>query len=224
MPKCRKVKVDYSPRPVASLLLPFYFLLFTLMNFYPPKIHARFRLPKNAGNAPGANAVGANASFECGSFIRILLEIDNDTKAIRLARFQTNGCGYMIAAADTVAEMLAGRKLTDLHGLGHDEHERLVLDELEAFPPNRKQCAELVFTALKDALADYRAYFIEEFSGDKALICTCFGVSEEAIEAYIDANSPASVSNVTDATRAGGGCGSCQMLIQELIDRSRLRL
>lgn len=190
------------------------------MNFYPPKIHARSRLPKNAGNAPKANAVGTSASFECGSFVRISLEIDNDTKLIRQAKFQTNGCGYMIATADRTAETLAGRKLTDLHGLGQEEHERLVLNELEAFPPNRKQCAELVFKALKDALADYRAYFIEEFSGEKALICTCFGVSEETIEAYIDANSPASVTKVTDATRAGGGCGSCRMLIQELIDSS----
>lgn len=188
------------------------------MNFYPPKINDRFRFPKNAGNAPRANAVGTSASFDCGSFIRILLEIDNDTKAVRQARFQTNGCGFMVAAADTVAEMLAGRKLTDLHGVQSGEYERLLLEKLETFPKNRKQCAELVLTALKGALINYRAHFLEEFSGEKALICTCFGVSEETIDVYVDANSPATVSNVTDATRAGGGCGSCRMLIQEIID------
>lgn len=188
------------------------------MNYYPPKIHARFCLPRNTGGTSGANAIGTSASFECGSFVRMSLEIENDTKTIRQATFQTNGCGYMVAAADCIAEMLAGKKLIDLHGLGSEEYERLLSDELEEFPAGRKHCAELVFTALKDALAGYRASVLEEFSGEKALICTCFGVSEETIEAYIDANSPVTVTNVTDACRAGGGCGSCRMLIQELID------
>ena len=188
------------------------------MTFYPPKVNARFRDPQNTGKTGDANAVGAGASFECGSFVRILLEIEKETRVIREARFQTNGCGYMIAAADTVAEFLCGRKLTDLHGLGHDEYEELLSDKLEDFPKARKQCADLVFSALKDSLADYRAYVLEEFAGEKALICTCYGISEETIAAYIIANSPNNVSDVTEACRAGGGCGSCRMLIQEMID------
>ena len=194
------------------------------MPFYPPKIDARFRSPKNAGRSPGSNAVGTSASFECGSFVRISLEIANDAKMIRHARFQTNGCGYMIAAADTIAEMLADRELIDLHGLGPEEYEHILSDEVEEFPTLRQHCAELVFTALKDALAGYRASVLEEFSGEKALICTCFGVSEETIEAYIDANGPVTVTNVTEGCRAGGGCGSCRMLIQEMIDRSEFPL
>lgn len=194
------------------------------MPFYPAKIQARFCSPQNAGAASAANAVGTSASFECGSFIRMALEIETDTKLIISARFQTNGCGYMIAAADAVAEMLAGRKLAELHGFGREEYLGLLLDKLEEFPAGRRHCAELVFTALKDAMAGYRISVLEEYSGDKALICTCFGVSEETIEAYIDANSPVTVTNVTDACRAGGGCGSCRMLIQELIDRSEFQL
>lgn len=188
------------------------------MTFYPPKIAARFRSPQNTGKAIAANAVGTSASFECGSFVRISLEIENETRVIREARFQTNGCGYMIAATDTIAEFLCGRKLTDLHGLGPDEYEEFLSDKLEEFPQARRQCADLVFKALKDSLADYRAYVLEEFTGEKALICTCFGVSEETIDEYITANSPINVSEVTAACRAGGGCGSCRMLIQEMID------
>ena len=188
------------------------------MTFYPPKITARFRSSQNAGKAIAANAIGTSASFECGSFVRISLEIENETRVIGEARFQTNGCGYMIAAADTVAEFLCRRKLTDLHGLGHDEYKELLSDKLEDFPNDRKQCSDLVFNALKDSLADYRAYVLEEFTGEKALICTCFGVSEETIDEYVTANSPIDVSDVTEACRAGGGCGSCRMLIQEMID------
>ncbi|MEO7672756.1 MAG: iron-sulfur cluster assembly scaffold protein [Pyrinomonadaceae bacterium] len=188
------------------------------MTFYPPKINARFRSPQNAGRLCGANAMGKGVSFECGSFFRMSLKIDSETKTIRQAKFQTNGCGYMVAAGDVVAEMLSGRQLIDLHGLDQEEHESVLLDEVEGFPPERKQCADLVFTALKGALADFRSNLLEEFMGEKALICTCFGVSEEAIESYLEANSPVTVANVTDACRAGGGCGSCRMLIQELID------
>ena len=188
------------------------------MPFYPAKINSRFLAPKNAGKAVGANAVGTSASFECGSLVRMSIEIEDDTKAIRQAKFQTNGCGYMIAAADAVAEMLAGKQLTNLHGLGTDEFEQLLADHLEEFPLARKQCAELVLSALKHALADYRSCLLEEFTGEKALICTCFGVSEETIDKYIDANSPTTVAEVTDSCRAGSGCGSCRMLIQEMLD------
>ena len=188
------------------------------MPFYPPKIAARSRSPQNAGKLIGANVLGTAASFECGSFVRFSLEIEDDAKRIRQAKFQTNGCGYMIAAADAAAEMLKGHELTGLHGLAADQYGRLLAEQLEEFPPARKQCAELVFIAVKDALADYRSHLLEEFSGEKALICTCFGVTEETIEAYIDASSPVSVVDVTKSCRAGGGCGSCRMLIQELID------
>ncbi len=188
------------------------------MKFYPPKVNARFRSPQNAGRAARANAVGTSASFECGSFVRISLEIENETKVIRDAKFHTNGCGYMIAAADTIAEALAGKQLTDLHGLGHDEYVGILTDELEEFPQARKQCADVVLNALKNALSDYRSHVLEEFGGDEALICTCFGVAEKTVEIYINANSPASLNEVTANCRAGGGCGSCRILIQELID------
>ncbi len=190
------------------------------MTFYPAKINARFCRPQNAGKPPCANAVGTRASFECGSFVRVSLEIENGDKVIRQAKFQTNGCGYMVAAADTIAETLADKQLTNLHGLRMDEYELLLIDELQEFPSARKQCAELVLTALKDAFAAYRSHVLEEFRGEKALICTCFGVSEETIEAYIDATSPKTIEKVTEACRAGGGCGSCRMLIQEMIDNA----
>jgi NifU-like protein len=71
---------------------------------------------------------------------------------------------------------------------------------------------------LQDAFADFRAFQIEEFAGEKALICTCFGVSEERIEKAITENNLQTVEEVGEFCRAGTGCGSCQPLIQEIID------
>lgn len=188
------------------------------MNFYPRKINKRFQGPTNPGLVEGANASGTAASFACGCFVRLSLAIEKDCKEIRAAKFQSNGCGYMIATADVVTERLVGRKLTELHGLAEDELDPQRTGELEQFPENRNQCSELVLDALKDALADYRESALEEFQGEKALICTCFGVSEETIGKCISENSIRRVADVTDLCRAGGGCGSCQILIEEMID------
>lgn len=188
------------------------------MQFYPPKISERFHEAKNAGKASGANAFGTSATFVCGAVLRFTLRIDVETKKIDEAKFKTNGCGYSIAAADALAEKIIGKYLTELHSLDKQFLESEIETEIEEFSVNRKHCLNLATDALQSALADFRARQIEEFVGEKALICTCFGVSEETIENLIAEKSLASIEEVTDVCNAGGGCGSCQFLIQELID------
>lgn len=188
------------------------------MSFYPEKINRRFYAPRNAGKAENANSVGTGASFVCGTFVRFFLDIDTETKEIRQAKFKSNGCGFAIAAADVLAKKIAGKHLTELHGLDKNELKTKIETELEKFPGNRTHCAEICFEALQGALADFRAFQIEEFAGEKALICTCFGVSEETIEKVIAENAAERVEEVGEVCHAGTGCGSCQFLIQELID------
>ncbi len=188
------------------------------MPVYPPNVMLRFLSPSFTGNSLKSNGRGTGASFECGSFTRISLTINDASKTITEARFETNGCGYMVAAADVIAEKLTGRELTQLHSVDEMEFVRLVEAELGCFPDGRGQCCHVVLEALRSALADYRSLLINEFTGEKALVCTCFGVSEEAIEACIAKISPDSVDDVIAECRAGSGCGSCQMLIQEMID------
>ena len=188
------------------------------MNFYPPKISGRFANPQNVGAAKDANAAGTGASFVCGAFIRITLRIEPETKQIADAKFKTNGCGYLIASAEVLTQKIIGKKLTGLHGTDKQFFDSEIEGELEKFPSNRAHCSETCLDALQSAFADFRALQIEEFTGEKALICTCFGVSEETIEKAIRENRFETVEEVTDACRAGGGCGSCQPLIQEIID------
>jgi NifU-like protein len=186
------------------------------MQFYPPKISKHFNAPKYCGKAGSANAVGVGASFICGSFVRFYLAIDAETKEIREAKFSSNGCGFTIAAADVLAETIVGKKLTEFHALG--EMRAGIERELGSFPAHRAHCVAICLDALKQAFADFRAFYIEEFAGEKALICTCFGVSEETIEKIIRENKSGTVETVGEICSAGTGCGSCQFLIQELID------
>lgn len=188
------------------------------MKFYPKKINERFQKPGNAGKAENANAVGTNATFVCGAVLRLSLRINVETKEILEAKFKTSGCGYLIASADVLTEKIKGRKLTALHGLETGSLQSEIESELEKFVEDRTHCFDLSFQTLQDAFADFRAFQIEEFTGEKALICTCFSVSEERIEQAIAENDLASVEEVGEFCHAGTGCGSCQPLIQEIID------
>ncbi len=162
--------------------------------------------------------VGGSASFVCGSFVELSVRMKVDADSIDAVTFRTNGCGFMIAAADTLCEWLSGKALLDLHGLNDDELTQAICVELGAFPADRAQCAGVVFESLRNAMALHRERRIEEYEGEKALICTCFGISEESIIAAISANGYTEVEQVSETCRAGSGCGSCRMLIQELVD------
>lgn len=188
------------------------------MSFYPPKINERFLRPKNAGATARTDAVGADASLICGTFVRFFLQIDAPTKKIEAVRFKSDGCGYAIAAADLLAEKITGCKLTDLHGAGAKFWRVEIELELGSFAAERRHCLEMCLNALHAAMNYYRARLLEEFSGEKALVCTCFGVSEETIEHVVAENQVETVEQVTDFCKAGGGCGSCQFLIQEIVD------
>lgn len=189
-----------------------------MAKFYPEKISERFHSPKNVGGTAGANAVGTNATFVCGAVLRLSLRIEKDTKKIVAAKFKTNGCGFLVASVDVLTEQITGKKLNELHGLDKSVLQNVIESELGKFENHRGHCLDLCLETLQDAFADFRAFQIEEFSGEKALICTCFGVSEETIENLIKENSFETVEEITDACNAGGGCGSCQPLLEDIID------
>ncbi|HEV8591537.1 MAG TPA: iron-sulfur cluster assembly scaffold protein [Pyrinomonadaceae bacterium] len=164
------------------------------------------------------DAVGTSASFECGCFVRFYLGVNITTQVIERTFFQTNGCGYMVASAKVLGQQLKGKNLRDLHGLDSSETAADVHKNLGDFPLERLQCREVAIEAVTNAFAEYRLKQVEEFRGEKALICTCFGVSEETIETFIAEKHLREVSEVSAICNAGSGCGSCHFLIQEMID------
>ncbi len=188
------------------------------MSVYPQKVQLRSESPQWCGKVESENASGTDASFICGSFVRFSIRIDSKSKRVSAAGFETNGCGYMIAAADVLGEAVEGRHLADLHGLIESELRSVVGEQLGEFESGRSHCALCCIEALRSAFADYRRTQIEEFRGEKALICTCFGVAEETIEKHIAEENLETVEDVTRVCNAGGGCGSCRMLVQEIID------
>ena len=185
--------------------------------FYPAAVNERFLSPRNVSADP-QGSTGIGVSFVCGSYVEVSVLINAESGSISSAKFRTNGCGFMIASADVLCAWLAGKELSELHGLDDLELMEVVSHNLGTFPEERAQCATVAFETLRKAMALYRAGRVEEFAGEKALICTCFGVSEDSIVAAIAENGLTSTEQVAETCRAGSGCGSCRMLIQELID------
>jgi NifU-like protein len=51
------------------------------------------------------------------------------------------------------------------------------------------------------------------------IICECFGITDREIEKAVRENGLTTVEQVTNYTKAGGGCGNCHEKIQAIIDR-----
>ena len=69
---------------------------------------------------------------------RFYLQIELSTKEIKDAKFKTNGCGFLMAAADVLAEKIKGEKLIGLHGLDENELQTQIEAELGRFPRKPK--------------------------------------------------------------------------------------
>jgi NifU-like protein len=191
------------------------------MSFYPPRISEKFDEPQNAGQVDSASAAAMQATFVCGAVLRLTMRIDQASGQIEEAKFQTDGCGFLIAAAETLTEKITNQKLSELHGLDEKTLAHELENELGIFPPEKKHCLNLAIKTLQAAFGNFRRAQLNEWTGEKALVCTCFGVSEETIENLVEQKSLQTIEDVTRECRAGGGCGSCQPLIQEILDTTQ---
>jgi NifU-like protein len=191
------------------------------VGFYPPKIAELFHDPQNVGHSGESDGAAKAVSFVCGSFVEISLLIGREDKCIDQASYRTNGCGYLIAAAESLTRKLKGKELKDLHGLSEPEIESVLFSGLVPFPPGRSHCRSLVSEAVRTAFADYRRSLIEEFQGEKPLVCTCFGITDETVRRVIIERRPKDADELAAYCNAGTGCGSCRMMIEEIIDGLR---
>lgn len=189
------------------------------MSYYPKQINELFFEPLNVGEVKGANGAGTAGSFVCGAVLRLTLKIDSNTRLIKDARFKASGCGFLIAAASLLTESIKSAKLEDAAAFCSKPglFENYFVEKLCEVSCERKHCVSLCRDALQLALNDYHNATLEEWHGDEALICTCFGVSETTIENVINENSLETISEVTKMCNAGGGCGSCHPLIEEIL-------
>lgn len=146
------------------------------------------------------------------------MRIDEVNRHVEDVKFRSNGCGYMIASAEVLSGMVSGNTLDSLSGLDERTLKNTISESLGPIEGFRSNCVSATINALRHAFRDHRMRRVVEYVGESALICTCFGVTESTIDMLIESKELRSVEDVTDACNAGGGCGSCRMLIEQMLD------
>ena len=172
--------------------------------------------PRNVGDAAEPRFVGRSASLSCGALVRFSIQVDEE-HSISQARFRAAGCDVLIAAASILTEQVQGMTTAEAAAVGQGV---AVLSQL--METGNVPCIELACNALLDAIREYSDAAREDWAGDEALICTCFFVSEHTIEREIQTRGLTTVAEVTHVCNAGGGCGSCHQLIQEILETNDL--
>jgi NifU-like protein len=171
---------------------------------YTQKVKELFLNPKNVGEIENPDAVGEVGSIVCGDALKLTLKIDKEKGTITDAKFQTFGCASAIASSTALTEIIKGKTLDEALKVTNQD----IADYLGGLPKEKMHCSVLGREALEAAIANYRG---EEKprEAEERIVCKCFEVSEEKIRKVAIENHLTTVEEVTNFTKAGGGCGSC---------------
>jgi NifU-like protein len=184
---------------------------------YSEKTLEHFLHPRNVGEVENPDGTALVGNIACGDALKLTFKLDEDGK-IKEAKFKTFGCASAIAAASALTEMIKGKTVEEAEKLTNQD----IADYLGGLPQEKMHCSVMGREALEKAIAHYKGMPVAETEGK--VVCECFGVTEPEIERVVRENNLKTIEEVTDYTKAGGGCGGCHEAIQEIIDRVRAEI
>ncbi len=180
---------------------------------YTDKVQQHFIDPKNVGELEKPSGTGDVGSLACGDALKLTLDIDKDD-IIRDAKFKTFGCASAIASSSILTEMVKGMSVDDAAKITNED----IADALGGLPKEKMHCSVMGREALEAAIADYRGEALPVTEGE--VICECFGVTDIEVVRAIRESDLHSVEEITNFTKAGGGCGRCEDRLRGVLQQT----
>ena len=179
---------------------------------YTGKVLEHFRNPRNVGRIDDADAVGEVGSLACGDALKLMLKVDADDRIVDV-KFQTFGCARAIASSSALTEIVKGMSLDEASQVTNQD----IADYLGGLPEQKMHCSVMGREALEAAINNYRTGSTGKKELEGTVICKCFGVTEVEMTRAIIENDLRTVEQITNYTKAGGGCGKCLPDIERLL-------
>ncbi|MBW1981147.1 MAG: Fe-S cluster assembly protein NifU [Deltaproteobacteria bacterium] len=179
---------------------------------YTDKVREYFNNPRNVGDIEDADGVGEVGSLACGDALRLTFKVDDEGR-ITEAKFQTFGCASAIASSSALTELIIGKTLEEAEKITNKD----IVEFLGGLPQQKMHCSVMGQEALRAAIANYRGEKLPK--EDSEIVCECFGITENEIEEAIRQNELTTLEQITDYTKAGGGCESCHERIEAILER-----
>ena len=183
---------------------------------YTDKVLDHFKNPRNVGKIENPDGVGQVGSLACGDALKLMFKLADDGK-IADAKFQTFGCASAIASSSALTEMIIGMTVEEAEKVTNKE----IADFLGGLPEQKMHCSVMGREALEAAIDNYRTGTTTRKILEGKVVCNCFGITEEEITRVVRENDLTTVEEVTNYTKAGGGCGACVPDIEALIKLTR---
>ncbi|HLB72737.1 MAG TPA: Fe-S cluster assembly protein NifU [Sedimentisphaerales bacterium] len=181
---------------------------------YTDKVRDHFFNPRNVGEVENPDGVGEVGSLACGDALKLTFKLDDDGR-IADAKFKTFGCASAIATSSVLTELIKGKTLDEALKVTNKD----IADYLGGLPEQKMHCSVMGREALEAAIENYKGGGAARHELEGAVVCTCFGVTETEIERVIRENDLATVEDVTNYCKAGGGCGGCHGEIEKIIEK-----
>jgi NifU-like protein len=185
---------------------------------YSETMMDHFRNPRNVGKIDNPDGTATVGSLACGDALQFQFTLGPD-KRIAEAKFQTFGCASAIASSSALTEMVIGKTLEEAKQITNQQ----IADYLGGLPPQKMHCSVMGREAMEAAIKNYETGENADRNLEAELLCTCYNVSENEVRRVITENQLTTVEEVTNFTKAGGGCGKCIPKIQAILDEINKR-